>query len=164
MVDFGLLGLFALQCAMVFLCYVAYDRISKKISTLNQLEKKLDAIPAQLAPWEARFEAMAGRIGQVEQAPAAHKRRFEEAEDRMASTDRKVAHLETKLASTAARVSSSARWTKRAKEEDDTDPAPEGEGNDGTQVPMFPPGSHPQETPVSPAISPGFGVVKRRAG
>lgn len=164
MVDFGLIGLFALQCAMVFLCYVAYSRISTKISTLNQLEKRLDAIPAQLAPWEARFEAMAGRIGQVEQAPAAHKRRFEEAEDRMASTERQVAHLDKKLASTAARISNSHRWSKRAKEEDETDPAPEGEGSDSGQVPLFPPGSHPQATPDSPAISPGFGVLKRRAG
>jgi len=164
MVDFGLIGLFAIQCAMVFLCYVAYNRISTKISTLNQLEKRLDEIPGQLALWEARSDALGNRIGQVEQAPAANKRRFEEVENRMDSTDRQVSQLDKKLASTAARISNSHRWNKRAKEEDETDPAPEGEGNDVAQVPMFPPGSHPQATPDSPAISPGFGVLKRRAG
>jgi len=164
MVDFGLLGLFALQCGMVFLCYVAYDRISKKISTLHELEKKMDGINGQLALWEARSDAMGNRISQVEQTPVSHKRRFEEVQDRMDATDRQVAHLEKKLASTAARVSSTARWNKRAKDEDETDPAPEGEGNDVAQVPMFPPGSHPQPTPEASAIPPGFGVFKRRAG
>jgi len=164
MVDFGLIGLFALQCGMVFLCYVAYNRISTKILELKALEKTMEGINGQLTLWEARSDTMGGRISDLEKAPAANKKRHDEADNRMDSQERQIAHLEKKLASTAARISTSARWNKRAKDEEDTDPAPEGEGNDG-QIPMFPPGSHPpQATPEAPAVSRGFGVMKRRVG
>lgn len=164
-VDFGLLCLFTIQVALVFLVYHAWKGIKAEISALEAHRRDNATITASLAALRAEIEAVAKRMGEVEAAPKAGKARMEEIGELLAKADRKAEALETKVVSLNARLSSVARWKPKVNDEEETDPASQDEGS---TIPMgqMPPGSipltiQPQAAPAS-VVPPGFGVVGRR--
>ena len=164
MVDFGLICLFVLQLGLVMLTYHAYNRISAKISELKALQKEVERVPTLLAPIESEIKVHADRIEDIAAAPAASKRRLDEADLAFADFTRQIGKIKEGLASTNARVSVLNRWLKRGNEEDGTAPAAQAEGEEDVQF-IPPPGAHPSpNAPTAPALPPGFGVLKRKAG
>lgn len=162
-VDFGLICLFTIQLALVFLCYHAWKGIKAEISALEALRQGNAAVTSRLDAITAKMEALGTRVSEVETAPKAGKARMEELADSLARSDRKADAIESKVTSLAARVSAYARHRKSVNEDEETDPAPEGEG---LQIPLgqMPPGSFPLNTEVPRGtLPPGFGVTGRKA-
>jgi hypothetical protein len=163
MIDFGLVTLFALQCALVFLVYHAWRGIKLEISALEVHRRSNEAVTSGIAAIASKVDAFEKRIGEVEAAPKAGKARMEEIADGISKVDRRADVVEGKLASLSARVSANARWKKTVEEEEETAPASEEEGN---QIPMgfMPPGAIPlSHQPPQGAVPPGFGVIGRKA-
>lgn len=175
-VDFGLICMFVIQLAIVFGVYHAWRGIKAEISALEvhrqsnrDVTSGIDAIRAEVKALDkclAEATAMLERrIADVEAAPRAGKARMEEFADQLVKVERRVEALDGKLVSLSGRLSAFARHRKVSddEEEQETAPAPQGEGE---QIPLgfMPPGAIPlsvQPQAQAPVVPPGFGVVRR---
>lgn len=161
-VDFGLICLFALQAGMVMAVYHAWRGIKAEISALEALRRGNAEVASRVDVFAAKMDAQAERISALESAPKAARNRLEEFGEDLKGLDRKVEAVDTKVVSLAARLSAYGR--KRKEVEEETDPAPQGEGEQ-MDLTSMPPGSirlAPENQPPQAAVPPGFGVVRRR--
>lgn len=162
-VDYGLVSMFAIQLAIVLATYHAWRGIKAEISALESLRAGNAAVTSRVDALSAKMDTQAERISSLDAAPKATKARIEELEALCGKVDRRVEALDGKIVSVSARVSAYAKHRKAAVEdEEETDPAPQGEGDtipDG----MMPPGSIPlSRQSTQSTVPPGFGVVGGR--
>ena len=161
-VDFGLICMFVIQLAFVMAVYHAWRGIKADISALEVLREGHRAVMSRMDAMEAQREALSGRVADIEAAPRAAKARIEDVEVAMAKAGRRMDGLEEKQLSFSGRLSAFARHRKVKEDDEETDPAPQGEG-DIIPLGQMPPGSIPLSQPPPPAaVPPGFGVLSRR--
>jgi len=165
MVDWGILAFFVVQLAMTFAVYHALGGVKAEKSVLLSESEKL-----RLCKQE--FTAVAARMDTIEKAPAERMKRVEALADEIADKGRDIEKVrkavegcEFKIHSLNGRIAANAKAEKRARlkgdDDEELDPAPQGEGGEYAQAP-YPPGSIPHaEQPKASAIPPGFGVVRR---
>jgi len=161
-VDYGLVSMFAIQLAIVLATYHAWRGIKAEISALEALRQGNAAVTSRIVAIDGQVDSLKDRVQTLEAEPKKQKDRVGELEDALAKGDRRNDAIEAKILSLGARLSAYAKHRK-VKDEEEKDPAPEGEGE---QIPngMMPPGSIPlfEKPSTQSAVPPGFGVVGKR--
>jgi len=161
-IDFGLICLFTLQLGLVMLTYHAWKGIKAEISALEVLREGNRAVTSRVDAFTTKMDSLSDRVLAIEAEPKKQKDRVGDVEDLLAKADRRTDALDAKVVSLGARVSAFAKHRKVKEEDEETDPAPQGEGE---QIPYgtMPPGSIPLErqSAQASAVPPGFGVTRR---
>jgi len=166
MVDWGILAFFVVQLALTFAVYHALGGVKAEKSVLLSESERVRLCAVE-------FKAVAARMDVIEKAPAERMKKVEALADEIADKGRDIEKVrkavegcEFKIHSLNGRIAANAKTAKRAQlknDDEELDPAPQGEGGEYAQAP-YPPGSIPRvEPPKTPVIPPGFGVM-RRAG
>lgn len=168
MIDFGLVALFALQCAMVAASFFLFMRIKAEIAALSALRESTVKLEARFEALKegvnAAVDAVTRRQGEVESAPKALLARFAEVEQNIGKSDRAIEKLDGKVASLGGRMSAIVKARKgRGDEDEESDGAAEAEGilPPGVGIPLS---SQFEERPSNQVIPPGFGKPSRRVG
>lgn len=162
-VDYGLVSMFAIQLGIVLATYHAWRGIKAEISALESLRAGNSALASRLDAFTAKMDSLSERVVAIEAEPKKQRDRITEVEDAIAKAGRRDDALDAKIVSLGARVSAYAKHRKVKEEDEETDPAPQGEGE---EIPagMMPPGSIPlSNQPTASVVPPGFGVVGRKA-
>jgi hypothetical protein len=166
MIDFGLVGMFALQFLLAAAVYHVYRDVRAEIKGILDLRHGMNDANEAVADMGKRLDAH-------DAAPAALVKRIVGVEDSMAEAERaRIRHqslmdktvdsLSTRVTSLGARLSAFKRFDKKNSDEE-TDPALEGEV-EGQGESLFPPGSFSpeQKAATNTGIPPGFGMVSKR--
>lgn len=167
MIDFGLLALFAVQVALAFLVYHAWNGIKREIKDVLALKEDIKtSTEAGHAATKSAVENAATieeRVKAAEAIPGALVKRVTLLEETLKESDRLLSNHGERITSLGARLSSHLREFKRSR--GDTDPASKDEDAESITMEASPGSLFDAQQPApDPGIRPGFGVLKRRAG
>lgn len=153
-VDFGLIAVFAIQLALVFLVYHAWNGVKREISVLEAYKGKYDSLVTVIEVLRGEIKAIDKRMDGVSDIPKASLSRIAELEAELVKLLKVIAKIEASVLSVGGRMSILQRWAKGVEKE----PASQDEDFEGAQ---------PIESPVSlpvekvPGMPPGFGLVAK---
>jgi len=155
-IDFGLVSLFAVQCALVGLVYHAWRGVKSEVTALLLAQKEIERVSIAMS-------ALTVRLDQGIEIPKALASRVKEAEAKLLQHDNQLEAYDTKWNSLNGRVSAIQREDRRKalKEAAETEPASKEEGSVLDE--QFPPVSSPETARHHQGIPLGFGKLKRRA-